>query len=290
MKITDILKNGRVNISCELSPPKELTSLANTAEIVAELAKLSPAYMSVTYGAAGTAAVAEKTIEVARQVRDNNITALSHMTCINADDGVIDKVLDKLKAEGIENVLALRGDIPDGYEIRPDANYRHASDLAARIKARGDFCIGGACYPEGHVESENRALDIENLKIKVDAGCDFLTTQMFFDNNILYNFMFRMLRAGVDVPIVAGIMPVVNAKQISRICKLSGTALPQRFLAIVDRFGNSPESMRQAGIAYATEQIIDLIANGVTNIHLYTMNKPEIASNIIKNLSCIVNS
>lgn len=290
MKIKDILTNGRVNVSCELSPPKELTSLENTAGIVAELAKLNPAYISVTYGAAGTKATAEKTIEVARQIqRDNNVTALAHLTCINAQDDIIDSVLDTLSADGVENILALRGDIPSDYVLNPNAKYLHASDLAAKIKTRGDFCIGGACYPEGHVESANRANDIENLKIKVDAGCDFLTTQMFFDNNVLYSFMFRLLKSGIDVPIVAGIMPVVNAKQIERICRLSGTSLPPRFAAIVDRFGNDPKSMRQAGIAYMTEQIIDLIANGVTNIHLYTMNKPDIAKSIMENLSCIVN-
>ena len=290
MKIKDILANGKVNVSCELSPPKELTSLRNTAEIVAELAKLNPAFISVTYGAAGTTATAEKTIEVARQIEcDNKITALAHLTCINAEDSIIDHTLDTLKADGVENILALRGDIPDGTEINPNAKYRHASDLVAKIKSRGDFCIGGACYPEGHVESENRANDIETLKLKVDAGCDFLTTQMFFDNNILYSFMFRLLKAGIDVPIVAGIMPVVNAKQIERICRLSGTALPPRFAAIVDRFGSNPASMRQAGIAYMTEQIIDLIANGVTNIHIYTMNKPDIAKSIMDNLSDIIN-
>ncbi len=290
MKIKDILSNGKVNVSCELSPPKELTSLENTAEIVAELAKLNPAFISVTYGAAGSLAVAEKTIEVARQVhRDNGMTALAHMTCINADDNTIDNVLDTLEADGIDNILALRGDIPDGYEINPNAKYRHASDLARKIKERGGFSIGGACYPEGHIESANRQDDIENLKIKVDAGCDFLTTQMFFDNNVLYSFMFRLLKSGIDVPIVAGLMPVVNAKQIARICKLSGTSLPPRFASIVDRFGDNPLSMRQAGIAYATEQIIDLIANGVTNIHLYTMNKPDIAKDIMTNLSSIIN-
>lgn len=290
MKIKDILNNKKVNISCEISPPKALTSLRNTAEIVSELASLNPAFISVTYGAAGNAADASKTIEAARQIQvDNNVTALSHLTCINASDEIIDSTLDRLSENGIKNVLALRGDIPDGYEFTPGTKYRHASDLASKIKERGGFCVGGACYPEGHVESENREKDIENLKIKVSSGCDFLTTQMFFDNNILYSFMFRLLKAGIDVPIVAGIMPVINAKQITRICALSGTALPPRFAAIVDRFGDNPASMRQAGIAYTTEQIIDLIANGVTNIHLYTMNKPDIAAQIFANLSDIIN-
>lgn len=290
VRIKDILSNGKVNVSCEISPPKELTSLENTAGIVRDIAALNPAFISVTYGAGGSMQRSEKTIEVARQIqRDNNTTALAHLTCINADDDVIDRTLDNLKADGVENILALRGDLPDGYEINKNAKYRHASDLAAKIKARGDFCIGGACYPEGHVESGNRQKDIENLKIKVENGCDFLTTQMFFDNNILYSFMFRLLKSGVDVPIVAGVMPVVNAKQIERICKISGTSLPPRFASIVDRFGDDPKSMRQAGIAYMTEQIIDLISNGVNNIHIYTMNKPDIAKSIMTNLSDIIN-
>lgn len=289
MKIKDILTNGKVNVSCEISPPKELTSLENTAGIVRDIAALNPAFISVTYGAGGSMQNGEKTIEVARQIqRDNNTTALAHLTCINASDEVIDKTLDSLKADGVENILALRGDLPAGYDIE-NTKYRHASDLAAKIKSRGDFCIGGACYPEGHVESGNRQKDIENLKIKVENGCDFLTTQMFFDNNILYSFMFRLLKSGVDVPIVAGVMPVVNAKQITRICKISGTALPPRFASIVDRFGDDPKSMRQAGIAYMTEQIIDLISNGVNNIHIYTMNKPDIAKSIMTNLSDIIN-
>ncbi|MDO4618710.1 MAG: methylenetetrahydrofolate reductase [Clostridia bacterium] len=287
--ILDILKSKKVCLSCEVSPPKALTSLKDSKEIVGEISKLNPAYISVTCGAGGNQAVTDKTIEVAKQIENSGAVSLAHITCINASDESLNSMLDSLSANGVKNVLALRGDLPDGYTINEDAKYKHASDLVKMIKEKGGFTVGGACYPEGHIESKNREADIENLKIKVANGCDFLTTQMFFDNNILYSFMFRLLKNGIDIPVTAGIMPVVNAKQIERITSLSGTKLPPRFASIVDRFGDNPKSMRQAGIAYATEQIIDLISNGVNNIHLYTMNKPDIAESIISNLSDIVN-
>ena len=177
--------------------------------------------------------------------------------------------------------------IPEGMSME-HLDYHYASELTAEIRNFGGFCIGGACYPEGHPESRNSAEDIESLRIKVECGCEFLTTQMFFDNNILYNFMYRLLRAGVDVPVVAGIMPVTNANQIKRICAISGNALPQRFLRIVDRYGDNAEAMKQAGIAYATDQIIDLFANGVNAVHVYSMNKPDVARQIKNNISEII--
>jgi len=287
--ILDVLKSKKVCLSCEISPPKALTSLRDSKEIVSEIASLNPAYISVTCGAGGNDLITDKTVAVAKEIQDSGSAALAHITCINATDESLNNMLDSLAQNGVKNVLALRGDLPDGYQINEDAKYRHASDLVKMIKERGGFTVGGACYPEGHIESKTREDDIENLKIKVQNGCDFLTTQMFFDNNILYSFMFRLLKNGIDIPVTAGIMPVVNQKQIKRIVALSGTQLPPRFASIVDRFGDNPKAMRQAGIAYATEQIIDLISNGVTNIHLYTMNKPDIAKSIIENLSEIVN-
>ena len=190
---------------------------------------------------------------------------------------------------GIENIFALRGDLPEGVsDLGEDADFRHASDLTAYIKYHGDFCVGGACYPETHPEAENKNADILNIKKKGDAGCEFLTTQMFFENSIMYNYMYRLREAGVLVPICAGIMPITNANQIKRAIQLSGTVMPPRFLALVDKFGDKPEAMKQAGIAYATDQIIDLIANDVNHIHVYSMNKPEVAEAIAKNLSDIV--
>ncbi len=286
MKISELLKNNKVTVSCELFPPKEGGELERAKHIVADMAKLNPAYMSVTYGAGGTNS--DNAIDVANEVQNvNGVTALAHLTCVASEKEDINRVLGELKKRGIENILALRGDMPKEGGT-PSKSFKHACDLMKEIRKSGDFCIGGACYPEGHPDADTLEKDIENLKIKQECGCEFLTTQMFFDNDILYNFMYKLLRAGIDIPVTAGIMPVINAKQIRRICSLSGTQLPRRFRAIVERFADSPDAMRQAGIAYATEQIIDLLANGVCNIHIYSMNRPDIAKSIFNNLSEIV--
>ncbi len=286
MRLTELLKSDEVTISCELFPPKQGAQLENYKKIVKEMADLKPAYMSVTYGATG--GTSDYTVELANEVCNvNHIPALAHLTCASSTKEKVASVIAELKEHKIENILALRGDIPQNAEFPLPDQYKHASELIADIKAQGDFCIGGACYPEGHPEAQTIYEDLGHLKEKVDAGCEFLTTQMFFDNNILYNFMYKALKRGIDVPIVAGIMPVTNAAQIKRITSLSGNMVPPRFLAIVDRFGENPEAMKQAGIAYATEQIIDLIANGVNHVHIYTMNKPDIAGAILDNLSQI---
>lgn len=286
MRLTELLKSDEVTISCELFPPKQGAQLENYKKIVKEMADLKPAYMSVTYGATG--GTSDYTVELANEVCNvNHIPALAHLTCASSTKEKVASVIAELKEHKIENILALRGDIPQNAEFPLSDQYKHASELIADIKAQGDFCIGGACYPEGHPEAQTIYEDLDHLKEKVDAGCEFLTTQMFFDNNILYNFMYKALKKGIDVPIVAGIMPVTNAAQIKRITSLSGNMVPPRFLAIVDRFGENPEAMKQAGIAYATEQIIDLIANGVNHVHIYTMNKPDIAGAILDNLSQI---
>jgi methylenetetrahydrofolate reductase (NADPH) len=281
MKISDILNTGKITVSCELFPPKHGSGLAGAQNIVRETAALRPSFISITYGAGG--GTSDYTASLAAETQKHGITALAHLTCVSSDRQTIRGVLSKLAADKIENVLALRGDIPDG--LPADAQYLHACDLMKEIQSVGDFCIGGACYPEGHPESENLEKDIESLKIKVDCGCSFFTTQMFFDNNIFYNFLYRLLNHKIDVPVIAGIMPVINGRQITRICKLSGTVLPPRFRAIVDKFSTDNAAMNQAGIAYATEQIIDLIANDVRHIHIYTMNKPDIAGKIMENLS-----
>lgn len=280
MKIIDLLKSEKICISCELFPPKQGTELQNALEIVNKIADVHPAYMSVTYGAGGS--TVGHTAAVARAVQANGIPALAHLTCVQSDADRIMNVLQDLKSGGIENILALRGDLPQGSEV---GEFSHASDLAAFIKRQGDFCVGGAAYPEGHPEAGALDKDIENTKYKIDAGVDFLVTQMIFDNNVLYNYMFRLLSAGINVPVVPGIMPVTNAKQITRICQLSDTKLPPQFRAIVEKFADKPEALKQAGIAYATGQIIDLLANGFTNVHIYTMNKPEIIGGIMYNLS-----
>ena len=284
MRLTELLNSEAVTISCELFPPKRGAQLEDYKKIVADMAVLKPAYMSVTYGATG--GTSDYTVELANAVLHvNQIPALAHLTCVSSTKEKVASVIEELKASGIENILALRGDIPEHADFPLPNQYRHACELIADIRAQGDFCIGGACYPEGHPEAETIFEDLDHLKKKVEAGCAFLTTQMFFDNNILYNFMYKALRKGIDVPIVAGIMPVTNKAQIRRIVSLSGNVVPPRFLAIVDRFGENPAAMRQAGIAYATEQIIDLVANGVNHIHIYTMNKPDVAGEILQNLS-----
>jgi len=285
MKITDILGAGKVSVSFELFPPKHGSLLDGAKSIVRETAALGPSFISVTYGAGG--GESSHTVSLADEVQNVcGVTALAHLTCISSRRDSVHAVLDELKMLGIENILALRGDIAESAPLlAEDGGYRYACELMEDIRDYGGFCIGGACYPEGHPESASLQKDIESLKSKVDCGCEFLTTQMFFDNNILYNFMFRLLNNGIDIPVIAGIMPVTNGRQIARICKLSGTVLPPRFRAIVDKFSGSPAAMNQAGVAYATEQIIDLIANGVNNIHIYTMNKPDIAGRIMNNLS-----
>lgn len=285
MTIKDIIRRDTPSLSFEVFPPKTSDGFEAVLNAALGIADISPSYMSVTYGAAG--GNARQTAELCEKLLEHGVTPLAHLTCIASDaEGITNRLAD-LKARGVENILALRGDIPNDMEC-PTPVYRHASELTARIREFGGFCIGGACYPEHHPESKNAAEDLEGLRLKVEAGCDFLVTQMFFDNDILYNFMFKMYRAGIDVPVVPGIMPVTNAAQIKRICSISQNALPQRFLRIVDRFGDNPEAMKQAGIAFATEQIIDLYANGFNAVHVYSMNKPDVAAKIKSNVSEIL--
>lgn len=285
MKLSQLFKEEKATLSFEVFPPKTWDAYESVKTATEEIAKLRPDFMSVTYGAGGGTSATSASI--AENVLKNfGVTPLAHLTCVSSTKEAVRTYVQELKVRGIENVLALRGDIPK--EGLASQEYRYASELIADIRTMGDFCIGGACYPEGHTESVHQKEDIAHLKEKVDAGCDFLTTQMFFDNNILYNFLYKIRQAGITVPVVAGIMPVTNSSQIRRICQLSGTQLPRRFLAIVDRFGDNPAAMKQAGIAYATDQIIDLLANGVENIHVYTMNKPDVAASIQNNLSEIL--
>ena len=290
MKIKDILARDKVTLSYEVFPPKKDMPFEPVLNAVDKLCLDRPDFMSVTYGAGG--GTGHNTVKIASHVQnDLGVTALAHLTCVSSTRDQVSAAIEEIKAAGIENILALRGDIPQGekagqYPVGQYFNY--ANELVEEIKKHGDFCIGAACYPEGHVESANKAEDIANLKRKVDAGVDFLTTQMFFDNNILYNYLYRIREQGITVPVVAGIMPITNPRQVERAVELSGTYVPQRFKAIVDKFGHNPEAMKQAGIAYATDQIIDLVANGVKAIHIYTMNKPDVAQAIRNNLSYII--
>lgn len=283
MKISEILATGNPTLSMEVFPPKTEANIESVEKSVSAIAKLNPAWMSVTYGAGG--GTSAHTVRIANNIKNTGIPALAHLSCISSDRSTVQNQLKQFSDLGIENILALRGDKPEDLDEN-SLTYHFASELIEEIKAYNkDFCIGGACYPEGHPEAANWKTDIENLKKKVDAGCDFLTTQMFFDNGTFYSFLYRLRDAGINVPVVAGIMPITNQAQVARTLKLSQAYMPMRFRSLVDHFGSNPEAMKQAGIIYACDQIIDLLANGVNNIHIYTMNKPDISEEIMTNLS-----
>lgn len=284
MKISEILSQDKLSLSFEVFPPKTSETYENVKNSALGVADLKPDFMSVTYGAGGSTST--YTLDIAQSILEKGVTPIAHLTCVSSSRETIRERLSQINEKGIENILALRGDMPSG--MTPESlDFTYACDLVEEIRSFGGFCIGGACYPEGHTESSSLSSDIFNLKKKVDAGCEFLTTQMFFDNNILYNFLYKIREAGITVPVIPGIMPVTNPAQIKRICALSGTILPRRFIQIVDRFGSNPEAMKQAGVAYATEQIVDLYANGIKAVHVYSMNKPEVAAKIQSNLEGI---
>ena len=290
MRLTEILNGGRPSLSFEVFPPKTDTAIESVTRATEEIAALGPSFMSVTYGAGG--GTSRYTLDIAKNIKElYGVPTLAHLTCVSSTKETVRKKIEEIKSYGIENVMALRGDIPEDKagEDRAGWDYAHAIDLVYELKsANPDFCIGAACYPEVHPESPTQIEDIKRLKEKVDAGCDFLTTQMFFDNNLLYNFLYKIREAGITVPVIPGIMPITNANQIDRAIKLSGSFMPRRFVSLVDRFGSDPAAMKQAGIAYATDQIIDLFANGIENVHVYSMNKPDVAMKIQSNLSDIL--
>jgi len=291
MKIIDLIKKDIPSLSFEVFPPKTETNFESVKSATEEIAKLKPSFMSVTYGAGG--GTSKFTLDIAKNIKQlYNVPTLAHLTCVSSSKETVKQKIKEIKEAGITNIMALRGDIPADLENADRSNwdYKYAIDLIRDLKAEDNgFCIGGACYPEIHPESENQKEDIKRLKEKVDAGCDFLTTQMFFDNNLLYNFLYKIREAGITVPVIPGIMPITNANQVERAMKLSGSFMPQRFKSLVDKFGYNPDAMKQAGIAYATDQIIDLYANNITNVHVYSMNNPDVAQKIQSNLSYIIN-
>ena len=289
MKIVELLKSEKLSVSFEVFPPKTESGFESVKSATEEIASLRPSFMSVTYGAGG--GTSRYTLDIARNIKERyGVPSIAHLTCVSSTRETVRARIADIRAAGIQNIMALRGDIPAGREDedRSHWDYRHAVELVRELRAAGDFCIGGACYPEIHPESENGKQDIFYLKEKVDAGCDFLTTQMFFDNNLLYAFLYKIRESGITVPVIPGIMPITNGNQVERAVKLSGSFMPQRFKALVDRFGTTPAAMKQAGIAYATDQIIDLFANGITHVHVYSMNKPDVAAAILRNLSDIL--
>ena len=291
MKIIDLLTENKLTLSFEVFPPKTDSVFDSVKHATEEIAKLKPAFMSVTYGAGG--GTSKYTLDIAKNIlKEYGVPTLAHLTCVSSTKQTVKERIADIKNSGIENVMALRGDIPKDIENqdRNGWDYKYAIDLVRELKEDNpDLCIGGACYPEIHPESVNQKEDIKYLKEKVEAGCDFLTTQMFFDNNLLYNFLYKIREAGITVPVMPGIMPITNANQVERAIKLSDSFMPQRFKSLVDKFGSSPDAMKQAGIIYATDQIIDLFANGIKNVHVYSMNKPDVAEKILNNLSDILN-
>ena len=290
MKVTDILSNNKYTLSFEVFPPKTDSGIDTVLPAIDEIASLKPAFMSVTYGAGG--GTGKYTMQIAEQTQKRTgVPFIAHLTCVSSTRKMIDSAIDEMKGRGIENVMALRGDLTPELEDadRSKLDFRYASELIYELRERyKELCIGGACYPEVHPESTDQKEDIKHLKEKVDAGCDFLTTQMFFDNNLLFNFLYKIREAGITVPVIPGIMPITNGKQVQRAIKLSGSFMPERFIRLVDRFGTDPDAMMHAGVIYAADQIIDLYANGIKHVHVYSMNKPKTARMIMDALSDIL--
>ncbi|MBR5640733.1 MAG: methylenetetrahydrofolate reductase [Firmicutes bacterium] len=289
MKISELLKQDGYRLSFEVFPPKRDSGLESVRYATEEIAKLRPSFVSVTYGAGG--GTSDFTLDIAKNIKEKTgVPVLAHITCVSSNRAKVAAYIERLKYAGIENVMALRGDLTPEMEGQDRSNwdYRYAYQLVEELKATGDLCIGGACYPEVHPESASRVEDVRHLKQKVEAGCDFLTSQMFFDNDLFYSFLYRVRDIGIDVPVIPGIMPITNANQVEKALKLSGSHMPIRFLSLVDRFGSNAAAMEQAGIIYASEQIIDLYANGIRNVHVYTMNKPAVAEGILRSVSAIL--
>ncbi|MBO7155782.1 MAG: methylenetetrahydrofolate reductase [NAD(P)H] [Clostridia bacterium] len=289
MKIKDILKEEKLSLSFEVFPPKIDANFDSVKSAIREIAELKPKFISVTYGAGG--GTSKYTLEIAKAIKEKSgVPSLAHLTCVSSSRATVLDRIKEIKDAGIENVMALRGDIPPHLlgADRSNWDYKHAIELVEDLKRMGDFCIGGACYPEVHPESANRADDITHLKEKVDAGCEFLVTQMFFDNKLFYDFLAEIKKAGINVPVIPGIMPITNAVQVVRAKELSGSYIPEDLNKLVEKFGAYPDAMMQAGISFTIKQIINLYANGITHVHVYTMNKPEVARKIMEGLSDIL--
>lgn len=288
MNIADIFKEKTV-FSFEVFPPKKESGVETIYRTLEELKDLNPDFISVTYGAGGSGVAKATTMDLCSLIKNQyNIETIAHLSCLYNTKESVDEILDKLKSVGVDNILALRGDINPDYEIKKD--FKYASDLTEYIVSKDmGFHVSGACYPEVHQESENMIADIKNLKKKVDAGADHLISQLFFDNKAFYNFIEMVRVAGIDVPVEAGIMPVTNKKQIERMVSMCGAGIPAKLSKLLQKFGDNPVAMRDAGISYAVDQIIDLVANGVQGVHIYTMNDPYVAKRICDSVVNIVN-
>ncbi len=286
MKIRDMLQEKETTVSFEVFPPKRDYPIETIHDTIKELKDLKPDFISVTYGAAGS--TQSHTVEIASKIKNEfDIEAIAHLTCVTSTKQEIYEVLKQLRANNIENVLALRGDLPESLVGNPKFQpaYHYASELIRDIHAEGDWSIGGACYPEGHIESANKLEDLKHLKRKTEEGLDFLVTQLFFDNEMFYQFQEKLDLLDIQTPVIAGVFPFVNIRQIKRIQEISGCNLPPKFMRILERYEHSPEALKEAGIAYAVNQIIDLVSSGVDGIHIYTMNRPDITRRIMKNIN-----
>ncbi len=286
MKITEIFGKDDPVISFEVFPPKSDLGIETIYQTIDLLIPLEPDYISVTYGAAGSSNNT-KTIEIASYIKNKwKVESVAHLTCINSSKERIDKVLAELKAENVENILALRGDIPQDLLLESinRRDFAYARDLIKHLQSEHDFAISGACYPEGHIETRNIELELEHLRQKVDAGASYLITQLFFDNDDFFDFLVKVRAAGISVPIQAGIMPVLNKKQIKRITELCGARIPIVLEDAMNQYEDDPELLAQVGIDYAVKQIIELVTHGVDGIHIYTMNKPEVAKQIMERI------
>ena len=284
MRITEKLMVKDQLVSFEVFPPKTDSAFDSIEWSVRELAAFNPDFMSVTYGAGG--GTSQYTTKIASLIKNRlDTTALAHLTCASTPKDKIDSILNTLKENNIDNILAMRGDIPQAFEKPQGEYYNYASDLVSHIKEYGCFDIGGACYPECHPECDSLEKDIDNLKIKFDAGVDFFITQLFYDNEIFYDFLEKVRKKGIYAPVFAGIMPITNIKQIDRIITLSGTKIPENVSAFLEKYKDSPDDLQKAGLDYAITQINELLDNGVNGIHIYTMNKPYVAKTVLKGIS-----
>lgn len=289
MKIHEIIKQKKPLFSFEIFPPRRTGEREAILHTVEKLAEQKPDFISVTYGAAGSERSFE-TMEMTLNIQKKyGVSSIAHLTCVGATQNEMEETLDIMAEKGIENILMLRGDLPEGEKKSAfDKGFSYASDLVKFAKPRYDFSIGGACYPEGHLESRSATQDLFHLKNKVDAGTDFLISQLFFDNEKFYRFLHEARSIDINVPIMAGIMPVLNKRQIEKILKLSGAQLPKKFIRMIEKFEHNPQALQEAGIAYACEQIIDLLSSDVDGIHFYVLNQPHISDQLVKNISQVL--
>lgn len=286
MKVSELYSKNKGRLSFEIFPPKKDSELKNIDATLEVLCELKPDFISVTFGAGGSSNC-NRTIELAKKIKyDYHVEPVVHLTCLSYNKAEIDEFSRVLASEGIENILALRGDRNPNIPEKDD--FKHASDLITYLKQNNDFCIAGACYPECHPESESRITEMKNLREKVNAGAELLISQLFFDNNYFFRFVEDCRIAGIEVPVIPGIMPVINAAQIKRMVTMCGASFPERFRKIINKYEDNKEALFDAGMSYALSQTIDLLANDTDGIHLYTMNNPVVAKKICDGIRNII--